>query len=246
MRKSLLLIFASAIALSACNTQTNNPATEQKQGTDAGINAAWMDKSVVPGDDFYSYADGGWMKTAEIPADRSSIGGFFIADQLREKNTKALFDDILKSKPTSGNEALIANYYNAYFNTDAIDRAGLAPAKADLDAIAGIADKKQLSAAIGGTIRADTDPLNATNFQTENLFGVFVTQGLNTPGEQLPYLMQGGIGLPEREYYLSADPKMTEIRNKYRAYIGQILQLAGYPDAQAAAGRIMDLETKIA
>jgi predicted metalloendopeptidase len=246
MRKSLLLIFVSAIALSACNTQTNNTATEQKRGIDAGINAAWMDKSVVPGDDFYSYADGGWMKTAEIPADRSSIGGFFIADQLREKNTTALFDDILKSKPTSGNEALIANYYNAYFNTDAIDRAGLAPAKADLDAIAGIADKKQLSAAIGGTIRADTDPLNATNFQTENLFGVFVTQGLTTPGEQLPYLMQGGIGLPEREYYLSADPKMTEIRNKYRAYIGQILQLAGYPDAQAAAGRIMDLETKIA
>jgi predicted metalloendopeptidase len=246
MRKSLLLIFASAIALSACNTQTNNAATEQKQGTDAGINAAWMDKSVVPGDDFYSYADGGWMKTAEIPADRSSIGGFFIADQLREKNTKALFDDILKDKPTSGNDALIANYYNAYFNTDAIDRAGLAPVKADLDAINAIADKKQLSSAIGGTLRADTDPLNATNFQTENLFGVFVTQGLNTPGEQLPYLMQGGIGLPEREYYLSADPKMTEIRNKYRAYIGQILQLAGYPDAQAAAGRIMDLETKIA
>jgi predicted metalloendopeptidase len=246
MRKPLLLIFASAIALSACNTQTHNTAQEQKQGTEAGINAAWMDKSVVPGDDFYGYADGGWMKTTEIPADRSSIGGFFIADQLREKNTRALFDDILKSKPTSGNEALIANYYNAYFNTDAIDRAGIAPAKADLDAIAGIADKKQLSSAIGSTLRADTDPLNATNFQTENLFGVFVTQGLNTPGEQLPYLMQGGIGLPEREYYLSGDPKMAEIRTKYRAYIGQILQLAGYPDAQGAAGRIMDLETKIA
>ncbi len=248
MRKSPLLLFVSALALSACGASpSSNTTQEQPKGTEAGIQTSWMDTSVAPGDDFYSYADGGWMKTAEIPADRSSIGGFYIADQLREKNTKALFDEILKAK-AAGNtdEGRIANYYNAYVNTDAIDRAGLAPAKADLDVIAGIADKKQLSAAIGGTLRADTDPLNATNFQTENLFGIFVTQGLNTPGEQLPYLMQGGIGLPEREYYLSGDPKMAEIRSKYRTYIGQILQLAGYPDAQAAAGRIMDLETKIA
>jgi predicted metalloendopeptidase len=248
MRKSLLLLFASALALSACGTSpSNNTTQEQAKGTDAGIQTSWMDKSVTPGDDFYSYADGGWMKTAEIPADRSNIGGFYIADQLREKNTRALFDEILKANAAaSSDEGRIANYYNAYVNTDAIDRAGVAPAKADLDAINQIADKKQLSAAIGGTLRADTDPLNATNFQTENLFGIFVTQGLNTPGEQLPYLMQGGIGLPEREYYLSGDSKMAEIRSKYRTYIGQILQLAGYPDAQAAAGRIMDLETKIA
>ena len=247
MNKPLLLLFASALALSACNTKPDeNPLTEQKAGTEIGIDTAWMDKSVTPGDDFYGYADGGWMKSAEIPADRSNIGGFFIADQVREKNTRTMFDEIIKAKPTSGNDALIANYYNAYANTDAIDKAGIAPAKADLAAIAALADKKQLSSYIGGTLRADTDPLNATNFQTENLFGVFVTQGLNTPGETLPYLMQGGIGLPEREYYLSADPKMAEARNKYKAYIAQLMQLAGVTDAQGAANRIMDLETKIA
>ncbi|HVU29426.1 MAG TPA: M13 family metallopeptidase, partial [Sphingomicrobium sp.] len=136
--------------------------------------------------------------------------------------------------------------YKAYLDTDSIDRQGLAPAKADLDAIGRIADKHQLSAAIGGTLRADTDPLNATNFRTDNLFGVFVTQGLATPGEQLPYLMQGGIGLPEREYYLSADAKMADTRNKYKSYIQTILQNAGYPDPQGSATRIMDLETKIA
>ncbi len=95
-------------------------------------------------------------------------------------------------------------------------------------------------------MRSDTDPLNATNFHTENLFGVFVTQGLATPGEQLPYLMQGGIGLPEREYYLSADTKMADTRSKYKAYVQTILEDAGYADPQGAAGRIMDLETKIA
>jgi predicted metalloendopeptidase len=243
MNKPLLLIIASAFALSACR---GNTAGEAQPGTGIGIDASWMDKSVVPGDDFFSYADGSWVKNTPIPADRSRIGGFWIADQEREKNTRELFDQIIKSNPTSGTDALIANYYKAYFDTAAIDRAGIAPAKADLEAIGRIADKHQLSAAIGGTLRSDTDPLNATNFQTENLFGIFVTQGLATPGQQLPYLMQGGIGLPERDYYLSADPKMADIRTKYRAYAQTILQDAGYPDPQGAAGRIIDLETKIA
>jgi predicted metalloendopeptidase len=247
VKRALLFVVGSAFALAACNTQTvQNASQVQGQGTDIGIQTAWMDKSVTPGDDFFSYANGTWSKNTTIPADRSRIGGFWIADQLREKNTRALFDDIIKSKPTSGNDALIANYYNAYFNTDAIDRAGLGPAKADLDAIGHIADKHQLSAAIGGTLRSDTDPLNATSFHTENLFGVFVTQGLATPGVQLPYLMQGGLGLPDAQYYLSADPKMSDIRGKYKTYVQTILQDAGYADPGGAAGRIMDLETKIA
>ena len=246
MKRSILLVVASSIALTACNTHHGGNATEQTQGTGLGITPAWMDKAVVPGDDFFSYADGTWVKNTEIPADRSRIGGFYIADQEREKNTRALFDEIIKANPTSGTEGMIANYYKAYANTDAIDRAGLAPAKADLDAVNAIADKRGLSAAIGGTLRADTDPLNATNFSTENLFGIFVTQGLATPGEQLPYLMQGGLGLPDAQYYLSGDAKMADTRTKYKAYVQQILQLAGYPDPAGAAGRIVDLETKIA
>jgi predicted metalloendopeptidase len=247
MKRSILVAIVSSLTLAACSTQTgNNAAQAQKPGTDIGLNPAWMDRSAIPGDDFFAYANGTWVKNTPIPEDRSNIGGFFIADQQREKNTRELFDALIKANPSSGNDALIANYYKAFANTDAIDRAGLIPAKADIDAIGRIADKRALSAAIGSTLRADTDPLNATNFQTENLFGIFVTQGLTTPGEQLPYLMQGGIGLPEREYYSSADPKMAELRNKYKSYVGQILGLAGHPDAQGAADRIMALETRIA
>jgi len=246
MNRTILILAASTLALSACNTKSPDNDAALQPGTEAGISLDWMDKAAVPGDDFFAYANGAWAKTTEIPADRSSIGGGYIADLEREKNTRELFDAILKAKPTSGNDALIANYYNAYTNTDAIDRAGLAPAKADLDAIAAIADKRALSAAIGSTLRADTDPLNNTNFATQNLFGIFVTQGLNTPGEQLPYLMQGGLGLPEREYYLSGEEKMAGLRTKYQAYVAQILGLAGHPDATGAATRIMALETKIA
>ena len=245
MKISSLWFVAPALALAACNTQTGNKA-EIKPGSEIGINTTWMDKSAVPGDDFFGYADGNWVKTTEIPADRSRIGGFWIADLEREKNTRELFDGILKSNPTSGNDALIANYYNAYLNTDAIDKAGLAPAKADLDAINAINDKTALSTAIGKTLRSDTDPLNATNFHTENLFGIFVSQGLATPGEQLPYLMQGGLGLPDAQYYLGGDPKNAETLNKYHDYVQTILTAAAYPDVQGATKRIIDLETKIA
>ncbi|WP_231463000.1 M13 family metallopeptidase [Sphingomonas sp. URHD0057] len=243
MKQPLVLILFAAAALAGCRSQQG---AETAQGTEIGIEPSWMDTSVKPGDDFNAYANGHWIATHAMPEDRAEIGASYLADQLREKNTRELFDGILKANPTSGNDALIANYYKAYLNTDAIDRAGLSPEKADLDAIAAIADKRQLAAAIGGTIRADTDPLNASNFFTQHLFGVFISQGLNTPGEQLPYLMQGGIGLPEREYYLSADPKMAEIRNKYHAYVAQFLQLAGNADPQGTANRIIDLETKIA
>src|SRR3954469_8448129 len=147
MKRSALWLIAPALALVACNTSTSNNAAPQPQGQGSGIgiDLGWMDKSVVPGDDFFGYADGNWVKTTQIPQDRSRIGGFWLADQVREKNTRELFDSILKSNPTGGNDALIANYYNAYLNTDAIDKAGLAPAKADLDGINSIADKRGLS-----------------------------------------------------------------------------------------------------
>jgi putative endopeptidase len=245
MKRLAIFVFGSSLALSACGGG-GGPA-QPAAGTEVGIVAASMDKAVAPGDDFFAFANGNWVRNTPIPEDRPSIGGFYIADRERERQTRELLDGILKSNPAAGsNEALIANYYNAFLNTDAIDRAGMAPAKADLDAIAAIADKRQLSAAIGGTIRSDTDPLNATNYQTENLFGIFVTQGLATPGETLPYLMQGGIGLPEREYYLSGDSKMAGLRDQYRAYIATIMKAAGAADAEAAAGRILDLETRIA
>jgi predicted metalloendopeptidase len=249
MNRSILL--ALLLATAACSAggpgNSSESGAAQTAGSASGIATASMDKNVAPGDDFFAYVNGNWVKNTPIPEDRPSIGAFNIADKERERQTRELLDSILGSKPAAGSgEALIADYYSAYLNTDAIDRAGLAPAKADLEAIAGIADKTQLSAAIGGTLRADTDPLNATNFQTENLFGVFVTQGLSTPGETLPYLMQGGIGLPEREYYLSGDAKMAGLRDQYRAYVATVMKAAGVADAVGTAGRILDLETKIA
>ncbi|MFB2780673.1 M13 family metallopeptidase [Shewanella mangrovisoli] len=238
---------AAVASDNAAKVQTSAAPADNQPATPIGINLAAMSPKVKPGDDFYTYANGEWMKTTEIPADRSSTGAFLVAFQETEKHKTSLIADLVKAEHAAGSDdARIADFYKAYTNTAAIDAAGMKPMEADLASYQAIADKHALSAALGANLRADVDPLNATDFFTENLFGIFVTQGLATPGEVLPYILQGGLGLPEREYYLSDDPKMVEIRTAYRAYIETLLTDAGISDAAARADRIFALEHKIA
>ncbi len=213
---------------------------------DPGVNAASMDASVKPGDDFYSYANGSWMKATTIPADRAAVGGFLVAALKTEAQLNALIAQIATSTaPASSVEGKIRDYHRAYLDTAAINAAGMAPVQADMARYAAIANGHDLSRVLGENLRADVDPINATNFATENLFGVFVSESLAGHGV-MPYLMQGGLGLPEREYYLDADPKMAEIRGKYKIYIAQLLTDAGIADGAARAERVVALEGKIA
>ncbi|WP_257549999.1 M13 family metallopeptidase [Sphingopyxis sp. DBS4] len=251
MKKTVFAILLSTAAIVAgpvaCSKGGDKADASYTVGTELGISKTAMDTSVKPGDDFYAYANGNWQKTTAIPADRSSTGAFYIAFLETEKRTRELVDAIVKSGgDPKTDDGRIAAFYNAYMNTKAIDAAGMKPVEADLARFAAITDKASLSKVLGEQTRADVDPLNATDFNTENLFGIFVTQGLATPGEVIPYVLQGGLGLPEREYYLSADPKMATIRTQYQAYIAKLLTAAGQSDAEAKAKRIYDLEVKIA
>ncbi len=236
-----LFLTSSLVAVAAACTRTGGAASRSGIALDA------MDRAVRPGADFYMYANGAWMRATEIPADRSNVGGTYEAFLETERNMQELITGVLNSHPQAGSDAArIANFYNAFKNTAAIDAAGMAPAQGDLARFAAIQNGADLSRVLGEQIRADVDPLNSTNFATENLFGIFVTQGLATPGEVLPYILQGGLGLPEREYYLSSDAEMATLRGQYRAYVEQLLTLSQYPDARAAAQRIYDLEMRIA
>ncbi|WP_411342041.1 M13 family metallopeptidase [Sphingopyxis sp. J-6] len=250
MKKTVFAILLSTAAIVAgpvaCSKGDKQEAS-YTVGTGIGINKAAMDTAVKPGDDFYAYANGNWQKTTEIPADRSSIGAFLVAQLETEKRNRELIDAIVKGNAGADtDEGRIAAFYKAYIDTKAIDAAGMKPVAVDLARFDAIADKAALSKILGEQVRADVDPLNATNFFTENLFGIFVTQGLATPGDTIPYMLQGGLGLPEREYYLSSDPKMAGIRTAYQAYIAKLLTAAGQADAEAKAKRIYDLEAKIA
>jgi endothelin-converting enzyme/putative endopeptidase len=131
-------------------------------------------------------------------------------------------------------------------DTDAIEAAGLGPLKARLDEIAAIGTQQDLARALGRMLRADTDALNATNFHTANLFGLWVAASFNDPDHYTAYLMQGGLVLPNREYYVSGNAHMKEIRAKYQAHMATMIRLAGFDDAEERAARVFALELAIA
>ena len=240
-----IAVAAMALAASGC-TPGDDGGYSRSTGTGLGIDAAAMDKTVKPGDDFYSYANGSWIRTAEIPADEAEVGGFAQARLRTEQQLARLVGDIVKGDaPPDSDPGRIKTYYTAFVDTRAIYAAGLDPARGDLARFAAIDSVPALSRVLGEQLRADVDPLNASQFQTENLFGLFVTQSLSGTAV-MPYLLQGGLGMPGRDYYLSAAPKMAAIREKYRAYVAAFLTAAGIRDPGDRAARIVALEQKIA
>jgi predicted metalloendopeptidase len=212
-----------------------------------GVDLTAMDKTAVPGDDWFSYADGGWVAKNQIPADQSSWGMFQVLRELSSKRTAGLIQDTAKETNAPGSEkAKIADFYASFMDEAAIEKKGLAPLKPELTAIDAIKDKKALAHAIGAVMRSDVDALNNTNFYTENLFGLWVAPGFSDSAHYTGYLMQGGLGIPSRDYYLGDSPKYAAIREAYQAYIAKMLTLAGYKDADAKAKAIFGLEMKIA
>jgi putative endopeptidase len=210
-----------------------------------GFDTAGMDTSVAPGDDFYAYANGGWMKTTEIPADRPSYGAFAVLAQKAQADTRAIVENAANDAGASGDEKKIGDYYAAFMDEAGIEARGLAPVKPELDAIAAISDSASLAKELGGELRADVDLLNATNYYTDRLFGLWVSQDINEPSRVAPYLVQGGLGMPDRSFYLDGG-RMADLRKAYQAHVAKVLSLAGIADAQAKAARILALETAIA
>jgi putative endopeptidase len=222
-------------------------AQEASQPAIHGIAVANMDRSVKPGDDFYEYASGDWIKRTEIPPDRGRIGVFTALSELSDKRTAALIEEMAKgSAPAGSGERKIADLYNSYMDEAAIESRGLAPLEPHLKAIAAIRNKQELAHALGESLRADVDALNNTNFHTANLFGLWVAPGFNDSDHYAAYMLQGGLQLPDREYYLDKSERMQDLRSKYQTHVAAMLKLAGFTDSDARAARIVELEHAIA
>jgi putative endopeptidase len=235
-----LASFLMLLALAAFAQEATAPETH-------GIVVANLDRSVKPGDDFYRFANGDWVKRTEIPPDRAGVDVFTKLADLSNKRTKDLIEEIAKSNaPAGSGERKVADLFNSYMNEAAIEAKGMAPLKPHLDAIAAIRDKKQLARALGETLRADVDALNNTNYHTANLFGLWVAPGFSDSEHYIPYLMQGGLQMPDREYYLGESEHMKAVRSKYEIHVAAMLKLAGFSDPEARAKRIVDLEHAIA
>jgi putative endopeptidase len=242
LRRLPFVLFALAATFASTRSDART-----KTAAPGGVDLAGIDRAVAPGDDFFAFTSGAWMKATEIPADRSSWGAGAALDELTAKRTAELIADAAKASAPAGSDARkIGDYYASFMDEAGIEKKGLAPLKPALDRIAAIGDAAGLSRALGASLRADVDVLNNTKLDTDNLFGIWIAQDLSDPSRYATFILQGGLGMPDRDYYLDPSPRMADIRKKYQAHVAAVLTLAGIGDANAKAARIFELEKKIA
>jgi predicted metalloendopeptidase len=234
--------FGLAFIALAAGAQTPRQSTDAASPLFGG-----MDTALAPGVDFFAYANGGWLNTTEIPGDLPSYGPFDQLGELNEKRVSDLVGDVARSHPpAASDERKVADFYSSYMDERRIAAKGISVLEPTFAAIAAISDRASLARYLGGTLRADVDVLNSTVLYTENLFGLWVAKDLDDPSRYSPFLLQGGLGMPDRDYYLKASPQMTATRARYRAHIAKILELIGDPQAAHKADRIFGLELSIA
>ena len=202
-------------------------------------------QAVRPGDDFFAYANGAWLKATAIPAGKERWGARNeIAEIVRQRIT-TLFD-AAASQPLGSTARKVADFHSAYLNESAIEAQGIAPLKPMFERIERIRDTSALAQALGRSMRADVDPLNWGVFQSSSLLGRSVEESIHGEKEYVAFLLQGGLGLPDRENYISAEPRMDALRTKYRQHIGRLLTLAGFNRGEERGAAVMALETAIA
>src|SRR5215831_3760387 len=223
------------------------PAIARAQRAIPGLDASAIDTTVRPGNDFYKYANGNWDRQTNIPPERSSFGSFYIAEKRAEANVIEIVHRAAAAHAPEGtDERKQADFYHAFLDTAAIAKRGTSPIRPLLDSIAAISNKAALAHFIGAHLRADVDPINNGVLHTDNPFGLWVAQDFNHPGHNAAYLLQGGVAMPDRSYYLDTSPAMLATRVAYRAHVEKMLTLAGVPSAKASADSLIALETRIA
>jgi predicted metalloendopeptidase len=204
-----------------------------------------VDASIEPGDDFFAHANGAWLAGTTIPPGKDRWNARDEITALTRMRLARLFDEVPNGKPGSL-ERKVADFRAAWLNEAAIEAKGAAPIKPFLDSIDAIADRESLARMIARSIRADVDPLNWGVYQSSSLLGLSVEPGIHGEKTYVPFLLQGGLGLGDRERYLSADPRTRALRAKYRGYVGALLTFAGVHHADRRAAAVLALETAIA
>lgn len=239
-------LMALSTALAACSTtpasepaatpvapatvETPAPAATPEIGT-FGFDTTGMNTTVLPGDNFYEFTNGTWAKNTPIPADKSNYGMFTMLDDLSKERTRVIVEEAAKD-PSSK----IGLAYTAYTDTAAIEAKGLMPIKPWLDEVSALNSKAGYPALAA----------KAGIYGIGGPFGFYVGQDDKNPDRYVPVMFQGGLGMPDRDYYLSKDAKIVETRAKYLQFLTAMLVEAGTPNAAARAKAILDFETKIA
>ena len=199
-----------------------------------GINLGNVKADVKPGDDFFAHVNGAWLDTFEIPSDRTRYSSFTLLAEKSEQRVRKIIDELAAAKPDPATlEGKVATIYNAYLDTAAIEAKGLAPVQPYLDRIQAMETREDLAnvfAANGFTVPV----------------GGWVDVDSKQTDQYIFYITQAGLGMGDRDYYLVDNDKNTELRAAYRAMLSSLLGAAGYDDADAAADKVIAVETEIA
>ena len=200
-----------------------------------GFDLGAIDPSVKPGDDFFRYAGGTWMKNTQIPPEKTSYGSFVMLRDKAEADVQETIEANAKETHAAGSVGQkVADFYNTFIDTASIEAKGIAPAQPDLDLIKAASSHDD----IAGIMAIPGMPGGP----------VGMGPGIDSkdPNKYVIDIVQSGLGLPDRDYYLRDDKQFADIRTAYQAHIAKMLTMAGYPDAEKAAADILKLETQIA
>jgi putative endopeptidase len=202
------------------------PTGHPRYGT-FGFDLAGMDRNVAPGDSFYRYANGNWDRTTEIPADRSNYGMFTVLDDLSTSRTRTIIEQAAR-RPGSR----IGDFYASFMDEARANREGIAPVQPLLAEIHAIHDRGQWAAELGRNLRRGI----------RGPIGAEVNSDERIPTQMIMHLRQSGLGLPDRDYYLSDAPEIAQKRAAYQAYLAQLLTLAGESNAAERAAAVLRFE----
>ena len=241
----LIVVLAAGTALAGCAVQPvppvavspavaeaapPAPAPQPQIGT-FGFDKTGMDTTVLPGDNFYQFANGTWAKTTPIPPDKSNYGMFTVLDDLSKERTRTIVEEAAKDPSNK-----IGNAYSSYLDAATVEAKGLSPFEPWLNEIRSLSSKSGYPALLA----------RAERLGIGTPFAAFIGQDDKQPEHYALTMVQGGIGMPDRDYYLSNDAKIADTRAKYLTHLTNVLTLAGESNAAARAKAILDFETAIA
>jgi len=202
----------------------------------AGLDRPGFDPAVRAQDDLFLAANGTWIKTTEIPADKAEFGTFIKLRDQSDERVKGIVEALAQQKHAEGSvDQKIGDFYAAYMDSAAIDKAGLTPLKAQLDAVAALKDKRALVELMGAWQSVVSMPMN-----------LGAGQDFKNPGIYMSFVFQSGLGLPDRDYYLKDTERFQKVRGAYVAYVTKLLELSGDAAAAKHAAAVYELEKKMA
>jgi putative endopeptidase len=227
-----------AVVAPAADVAKTATATAVAQALTSGIDFDNIDNSVRPQDDFYLYVNGAWMNKADIPSDRTNIGAFYDLRENARDDVKVIIED-LSATPNLADgtdEQKVADLYRSFMDVETLNKIGIAPIQADLDKIAALKDKKELTAFFGANqVNGGGTPL-----------AFYVEIDAKDSSRYATHIWQYGLSLPEKDYYFNQEERFVSIRKAFVEHIEKMYNLVGLPDAKANAEAILALETQIA